>query len=529
MTSRIIEAAQGSEAWHQHRASHYGASEAPAMLGIGLHKTRGQLLHEKKTGIVPEVDEATQRRFDKGHEFEAIVRPWAEDMIESELYPVVLADDVNGLPLSASLDGLTIDDSTAWEHKHLNKTLIGALDAGEIPEPYRAQMEQQLMLSSAERCLFMASNGDKETMRYSWYATDAEMRERLVAGWKQFDDDLKTYEPPAAEKSVTGTAPSALPALRIELSGAVTDSNLDEFRDHAIAVFGGIGTDLATDEDFADAEETVKWCRTVEKKLAAAKDHALSQTADIDRLFRTIDEISEQARKKRLELDKLVKSMKDLRKREIFQAAHDNYCSHCSALEQEFSGARWPARMPDVNPDIAGAMKGKRTIATLRDAAETAVANAKIEADQIARGIRASLDVLKAEAEGYETLFPDGGQLAANKSADDLRNLVKARIAEHHAQERQRAERQAEQERQRAEHARHQAEANTQRDQQREAVRAIPKRAPPAAAVTPAPTAAMPERPSDEEIIGAIADYFGATESIARDWIAGMDLISAEA
>jgi hypothetical protein len=32
---------------------------------------------EITTGIVPEVDAETQRRFDKGHEFEATARPWA--------------------------------------------------------------------------------------------------------------------------------------------------------------------------------------------------------------------------------------------------------------------------------------------------------------------------------------------------------------------------------------------------------------------------------------------------------------------
>ncbi|WP_419178519.1 hypothetical protein [Pseudomonas syringae] len=44
--------------------------------------------------------------------------------------------------------------------------------------------------------------------------------------------------------------------------------------------------------------------------MEAAKQHALSQTETIDALFRTIDEISEQARRKCLELDKLVKAHK---------------------------------------------------------------------------------------------------------------------------------------------------------------------------------------------------------------------------
>ncbi len=57
-------------------------------------------------------------------------------------------------------------------------------------------------------------------------------------------------------------------------------------------MFSAINTDLQTDQHFADAEKTVKWCGEVEERLEAAKQHALSQTETIDALFRTIDEIT---------------------------------------------------------------------------------------------------------------------------------------------------------------------------------------------------------------------------------------------
>ena len=538
--ARIIQAQQGSPEWHKHRAEHYNASDAPAMMGVSSHTSRSALLHEKKTGIVPEVDPQTQKRFDKGHEYEAIARPWAEEIVKADLYPVVLAAEINGMPLSASFDGLMMDDSTVFEHKTLNATLRECIDNGKpLPEQYRVQMEQQLLISGAERCLFMASEGDRDQMRCCWYEHDPQLLNRVLNGWAQFAADLAVYEPPAAEKVVTGSAPSALPALRIELSGAVAESNLDEFRDHAIAVFDGISTDLQTDEDFADAEETVKWCKSVEQKLSAAKDHALSQTEDIDRLFRTIDEISEQARKKRLELDKLVKSMKEQRKEEILRAAERDYDAHIGAIEKDLGrGNLWPARFPAPSPMIVQAMKGKRTIATLRDAAETAVANAKIEADRAAREIRASIDVLATEIDGYQTLFPDAGELVTSKSADDLRNLVRARIAEHQEQERQRAEREAEQKRLReerqAEAERRQAEANDTRDQQRDADQvetatkgAEPKADDPAPAQRVAPAAH--KRPTDKQIIACVANMFDVDHATACDWIAGMDMVGAEA
>ena len=36
---------QGSEAWHQHRAQHWNASDAAAMMGCSSYQTRNELLH----------------------------------------------------------------------------------------------------------------------------------------------------------------------------------------------------------------------------------------------------------------------------------------------------------------------------------------------------------------------------------------------------------------------------------------------------------------------------------------------------
>src|ERR1700684_958175 len=97
---------QNTPAWHQFRATHFGASDAAAMLGLSKYKTRSQLLHEKHTRIVPDVDAATQARFDKGHETEALARPIIEARIGEALSPVTLSDG----NLSCSCDGLSFGD-----------------------------------------------------------------------------------------------------------------------------------------------------------------------------------------------------------------------------------------------------------------------------------------------------------------------------------------------------------------------------------------------------------------------------------
>ena len=58
---------QGSQEWLAYRASHFNASDAPAMMGCSPYKTRAELLREMHTGVAADVDIATQKRFDNGH------------------------------------------------------------------------------------------------------------------------------------------------------------------------------------------------------------------------------------------------------------------------------------------------------------------------------------------------------------------------------------------------------------------------------------------------------------------------------
>ena len=151
---------QGSPEWHAYRAAHNNASDAPAMMGASPYKTRDQLIAERATGIVPEVDAATQRLFDSGHRFEALARPLAEVIIGQELYPVT--GSLEGTRLSASFDGLTLLEDVAFEHKRLNQRLRAALSVpgctgADLPIEYQIQLEQQCAVSGCEQILFMAS------------------------------------------------------------------------------------------------------------------------------------------------------------------------------------------------------------------------------------------------------------------------------------------------------------------------------------------------------------------------------------
>lgn len=421
---------QGTPAWHAARARHFCASEAPAMLGVSKYMTRSELLAQKKTGITEDVDAGKQRLFDSGHEAEAKARPIAEGIIGQDLFPMVGVREVDGLPLLASLDGIVMDESLVWETKLWNESLAQACVAGELEPHYWAQLEHQLIVTQAETVLFTTSDGTPERTAQTWYVSMPERRQQVIDGWKQFAQDLATFVPEVAEAKPVGRTPETLPALRIEVTGMVTASNLAEYKAHALAVFESINRELVTDDQFADAEKTIKWAGDVETRLAAAKQHALSQTASIDELFRTIDDISAEARRVRLDLDKLVKARKDTIRLEIVTGGAQALSAHLESLNKRLG----KSYMPSVPADFAGAIKNKRTLESMRDSVATALANAKIEASAIADRIQANLTTLRELGADHTFLFSDTATIVL-KAPDDLHLIVKSRIADHKAAE----------------------------------------------------------------------------------------------
>ncbi|HQT25830.1 MAG TPA: YqaJ viral recombinase family protein, partial [Burkholderiales bacterium] len=425
---KIMNLVQGSDDWKAHRREFFNASDAPAMLGISPYKSRNDLLHEMHVGFASEVDQATQARFDDGHRFEALARPLAEEIIGDDLYPVT---GTLG-KFSASFDGITMDHSITFEHKSLNDTIRAASCAAELPEYLRVQMEHQFLVSGAQKCLFMASKWDASDELieevHHWYEHDAELRDKIIAGWAAFVDDLKTYQPREIKEAPKADAIMALPALSIQLRGEVAFSNLPAFKSAADRFIEAIKTDLQTDDDFAQAEATVKFCKTAEDDLEAAKKSALGQTASIDELMRTIDHIQEQLRGKRLLLDKLVKTEKEARKEAIVRDAATAFRAHVEKLEAETR----PIQLDVTRPDFAGAIKGKKTLASMHDAVDAALTNAKIEADRIAQDIRKKLVWCKENASGMSALFPDLQQIIV-KPFGDFTLLIQSRIDKHKA------------------------------------------------------------------------------------------------
>lgn len=423
------------------------------MMGCSAYKTRTRLLHEMRTGIVPEVDAATQRRFDDGHRFEALARPLAEEIIGEELYPVTGSEG----KLSASFDGLTMMEDVDWEHKVLNDTLRACLPKGaacrigkdEFPLMYRVQMEQQLMISGAEKCLFSATNWDADDQlldeRLGWYYPDLELRAAIIAGWEQFEIDLAAYVPTEVVQAAVAAPTLGLPAVTIQVNGSIAlIDNLGVFGDALTAYIAKINTKPETDQDFADLDGAAKTMKRAEEQLEAAESNALAQTASIDTMRRTVAQYKELAHQSRLLFEKLFKTEKDNRKLAIVTKAKMAFDAHMMALNTRLG----KSYMPVVAADFANTTKGLKTITSMQNAIDTEMARAKIEANAIADKIQTNLATLVELGTDYKHLFFDTAQIV-QKAPDDLTALVKSRIADFKASEEKRLE--AEREKIRAE------------------------------------------------------------------------------
>lgn len=523
----VLNVTQGSQEWLDARRAYHTASEAPAAMGHSKYMSRTKLL-AKKTGVGEEhIDSHKQALFDRGHEAEALARPFAEKIIGSKLYPVTAVANVDGIPLLASLDGCTMSESTIWEHKLANQALLEDVGAGILDPHYSIQLDQQLLVSGATRCLFTVSDGTEENMAHMWYEPDQEKFALLVAGWKQFITDMETFVPPEAEKVLAAEPVLALPAVAVQVSGQIEVRQNFKTFEAALRNFleSSLIREPQTDQDFVDLDGQIKMMKEAEAALDAAEAQMLAQITTVDEAKRQKDMLAKLLRDNRLMAEKLLASEKERRRAELIETARKAMTAHGEALQSEIQGVRLAVAMPD----FAGAIKGLKSLTSMKEKLDSALANGKATADMAAADIRKKLAWVAEHADEHRALLADLQQLVA-KPMEDFQLVVTTRIKEH--QQRQEQER----ERIRAEEAaRLEREAAVQQQnilaekaQEAEAAAQAPRTvAAPAAA--PAPVAAAGRRePSGQPTLrlGQICERI-APLSITADGLAALGFVHA--
>ena len=465
----LTDLVQGSKEWKEVRKQHFTASEASAMLGLSKYTKRSELLEQKATGVTPEVTEQQQRLFDKGHEVEELARPVAEAYIGEELYPATITNEIEGLKLLASMDGLTMMGDRGWECKMWNAEFAEMVKNGIVPDTHWPQLEQQMLVSGAEKILFTVTDGTEEKREQVWYESQPERRAQVINGWKQFKADLKAYVPTEKVEKVEAEPVRELPAINYKMNGLALESNLEAYKQAATDLVALSEKPLETDQDFADAEARQKVFTKAEKDIKDACDRVMGEIDSIDTFVKDMRFISEQIRQARLAEGKQIKARKEELREEILNKANQE-----ASKSLNEAMAKVNAKLPNIDFNPAGAMKGKRTIESLQDAADTEVAKAKIQIAEFVEVAQANMLVI-ADNREFDFLFNDWAQIAF-KATEDFKTLVTARIAPYQAEQKAKEEAQRERIRQeeqaklqREAEAKAQAEAQAKRDAEEKA------------------------------------------------------------
>lgn len=367
-----------------------------------------------------------------------------------------------------------------FEHKGLNKELRAALIVGEIPEDHRAQMEQQLMISGAEKCLFMASKwGDNDELieeLHCWYESDQSMRDRILQGWVQFAIDLEEYKrklsageiaPPSVE--VIAAPIRDLPSITYKMHGMALSTNLHQDVKPAILILVEQSKrPLETDQDFADLDALCKKFALAEDQCELIAAQVDAEFKDPDKFKKDLKELQEFMAQARIAGKKRVTSEKDTRKAKIISDARETYIAHVAALEVETK----PIKLNLLPPDFIGAIKGMAKLDNIKGKCDDIIASSKITADTAAKDVRAKLTWCKENADGFGFLFKHDLQSIIGIESEAFKATIKNRIREHQDAEAakleaQRVEMQAEADAKAKEKAEAEAAAKLKADEER--------------------------------------------------------------
>jgi hypothetical protein len=275
-------------------------------------------------------------------------------------------------------------------------------------------------------------------VRRCWYEPDLALRAEIIAGWKQFDADLAAYVPPAAAGPALVAAPvQALPAVTVQVAGEIAikdnfrafETALRDFLEHRLI------REPKTDQQFADLEVQIKAMKGAEAALESAEAQMLAQIEPVSTAKATKDLLHKLVRDNRLMAEKLLASEKERRRGEIVAGGITALREHVAALTQRLGKPYLPA----IPADFAGAIKGKKSLASMEDAVGVELSRAKIEANRITDLIDTNLKALRELASEHAFLFADTATLVL-KAPDDCRAVITSRITEHKTAEAARLE-----------------------------------------------------------------------------------------
>lgn len=184
---------QGSQSWHEWRSLGIGASEAPAIMGESPYLTALQLWEIKTKRKPPQ---ETNFAMQRGTDMEPRARAALELTLNIDLNPALVEHEQYPF-IRASLDGYNKELNVAAEIKCCGKKNFELVKSGQVPLDYKAQIQQQILVSGVEKVYLWAFNG--ETGVCLEVMPDIEYCKKLLSSLILFWECVTNDTPPDAD------------------------------------------------------------------------------------------------------------------------------------------------------------------------------------------------------------------------------------------------------------------------------------------------------------------------------------------
>jgi putative phage-type endonuclease len=183
---KIINVEQGSKEWLEWRKSVITATDCPAIMGSSPWKTQYKCWQLKK-GLIEE--DKPNKAMEEGIRREPESRALFIKETGINMTPVVVESNEFNF-LGASLDGISDCGKIILEIKCGGEKLTSMASHGIIPDYYLDQMQHQLLVTGAEKCIY-----DVYGKRIDVYP-DPEFRDRFLPRARAFLKCMAFDEPP---------------------------------------------------------------------------------------------------------------------------------------------------------------------------------------------------------------------------------------------------------------------------------------------------------------------------------------------
>lgn len=194
MCYELLNVAQGTPEWLKERLKRVTASQTPTLFDLSPYQTKLQLWEEKISGKTQEVDQNKAILFERGHAAERAAREWIKSNVGLALEPAVLISKAEP-DLLASLDGFAPERKLIFEAKYVGRDRLHEIKKGKLPPEHDCQVQAQLFVSGAEKCLYFALDPDGEAAMVDVLPSENWLKEIPYAA-KNFMELVRTGKAP---------------------------------------------------------------------------------------------------------------------------------------------------------------------------------------------------------------------------------------------------------------------------------------------------------------------------------------------